>query len=167
MTGQLIVLLFAGQHTSSITSTWLGALLLSNPKAMAEVRAEQERLVRTSRMQALTTAPPPFPQVRAEQERLVPDASSLNYANLLEMDAMRRAITETLRLYPPLILLMRQVSAISDCMLIASLIWTPLILLMRQVSAISDCMLIASLIWTPLILLMRQVSALDGPLMAP
>ena len=141
MTGQLIVLLFAGQHTSSITSTWLGALLLSNPKAMAEVRAEQERLV--------------------------PDASSLNYANLLEMDAMRRAITETLRLYPPLILLMRQVSAISDCMLIASLIWTPLILLMRQVSAISDCMLIASLIWTPLILLMRQVSALDGPLMAP
>ena len=144
MTGQLIVLLFAGQHTSSITSTWLGALLLSNPKAMAEVRAEQERLVRTSRMQALTTAPPPpSPQVRAEQERLVPDASSLNYANLLEMDAMRRAITETLRLYPPLILLM------------------------RQVSAISDCMLIASLIWTPLILLMRQVSALDGPLMAP
>ena len=97
----------------------------------------------------------------------MPDASSLNYANLLEMDAMRRAITETLRLYPPLILLMRQVSAISDCMLIASLIWTPLILLMRQVSAISDCMLIASLIWTPLILLMRQVSALDGPLMAP
>ena len=40
VTGQLIVLLFAGQHTSSITSTWLGALLLSNPKAMAEVRAE-------------------------------------------------------------------------------------------------------------------------------
>merc|ERR1719238_1604564 len=40
---------------------------------------------------------------------MVPDEKSLNYANLLEMDAMRRAITETLRLYPPLILLMRQV----------------------------------------------------------
>ena len=40
---------------------------------------------------------------------MVPDAASLNYANLLEMDSMRRAITETLRLYPPLILLMRQV----------------------------------------------------------
>jgi cytochrome P450 len=65
-------------------------------------------------MHVLNTAraPPPQPQVRAEQERLVPDASSLNYANLLEMDAMRRAITETLRLYPPLILLMRQVSAL-------------------------------------------------------
>ena len=109
VTGQLIVLLFAGQHTSSITSTWLGALLLSNPKAMAEVRAETGAARAASRMQVLTTAPSST-QVRAEQERLVPDASSLNYANLLEMDAMRRAITETLRLYPPLILLMRQVS---------------------------------------------------------
>ena len=43
VTGWLIVLLFAGQHTSSITSTWLGAMLLSNPEAMAEVKAEQAR----------------------------------------------------------------------------------------------------------------------------
>ena len=35
----------------------------------------------------------------------------LRASDLLEMDAMRRAITETLRLYPPLILLMRKVSA--------------------------------------------------------
>ena len=83
VTGWLIVLLFAGQHTSSITATWLGAMLLHNPAAMAEAKAEQEARV--------------------------PDAASLNYANLLEMDGMRRAITETLRLYPPLILLMRQV----------------------------------------------------------
>ena len=41
--GLLIVLLFAGQHTSSITSTWLGAMLLSNPEAMAEVKAEQQK----------------------------------------------------------------------------------------------------------------------------
>ena len=40
---------------------------------------------------------------------MCPDEASLNYANLLNMDAMRRSITETLRLYPPLILLMRQV----------------------------------------------------------
>ena len=44
----------------------------------------------------------------ASQEKLVPDEASLNYHRLLEMDAMRRAITETLRLYPPLILLMRK-----------------------------------------------------------
>ena len=83
VTGLLIVLLFAGQHTSSITATWLGAMLLAHPEAMAELRAEQERLV--------------------------PNEPSLGYKALLEMDSMRRAITETLRLYPPLVLLMRKV----------------------------------------------------------
>ena len=48
-------------------------------------------------------------EVKAEQESMCPDEESLNYANLLAMDGMRRAITETLRLYPPLILLMRKV----------------------------------------------------------
>ena len=47
VTGWLIVLLFAGQHTSSITSTWLGAMLLSNPQAMADVKAEQEKYIPT------------------------------------------------------------------------------------------------------------------------
>ena len=83
VTGWLIVLLFAGQHTSSITSTWLGAMLLSNPQAMADVKAEQEKYI--------------------------PDEASLKYSNLLEMDCMRRSVTEALRLYPPLILLMRKV----------------------------------------------------------
>ena len=68
---------FAGQHTSSITSTWLGALLLNSPEVFAEVKAEQERLC--------------------------PDPQSLNYKNLLEMDCMRRSVTEALRLYPPLV----------------------------------------------------------------
>ena len=83
VTGLLIVLLFAGQHTSSITATWLGAMLLQHPEAMAKCKAEQEARV--------------------------PDPESLKYSNLLEMDGMRRAITEALRLYPPLILLMRKV----------------------------------------------------------
>eukprot|EP00325_Prymnesiales_sp_UTEX-LB-985_P032542 CAMPEP_0174722152 /NCGR_PEP_ID=MMETSP1094-20130205/37685_1 /TAXON_ID=156173 /ORGANISM="Chrysochromulina brevifilum, Strain UTEX LB 985" /LENGTH=899 /DNA_ID=CAMNT_0015922949 /DNA_START=13 /DNA_END=2712 /DNA_ORIENTATION=- len=81
--GLLVVLLFAGQHTSSITSTWLGARILTSPEALAELRAEQERMV--------------------------PDKQSLNYSNLLEMNTMRRSITEALRLYPPLVLLMRKV----------------------------------------------------------
>ena len=83
VTGWLIVLLFAGQHTSSITATWLGAMLLAHPEARQVVQAEQAQRC--------------------------PDEASLTYANLLEMDEMRRAITETLRLYPPLILLMRKV----------------------------------------------------------
>merc|ERR1719238_2263244 len=63
VTGWLIVLLFAGQHTSSITATWLGCMLLSHPEAMKELKKEQERMV--------------------------PDEKSLNYSNLLEMDGMR------------------------------------------------------------------------------
>ena len=60
-----------------------GAMLLSNPQAMADVKAEQEKYI--------------------------PDEASLKYSNLLEMDCMRRSVTEALRLYPPLILLMRKV----------------------------------------------------------
>ena len=44
VTGWLIVLLFAGQHTSSITATWLGAMLLDNPEAQEELQAEQQKM---------------------------------------------------------------------------------------------------------------------------
>jgi len=80
--GLLIVLLFAGQHTSSITSTWLGAMLLSNAEAMADVKAEQAEVFA--------------------------DDSTLTYDSLVKLEKMRRAISETLRLYPPLILLIRK-----------------------------------------------------------
>jgi len=81
--GMLIVLLFAGQHTSSISVTWLGAMLLSHPEALEEVMDEQRHVFEDG------TAP-------------------LSYEKLIQLDAMRRAISETLRLYPPLILLMRK-----------------------------------------------------------
>ena len=42
MVGMLIVLLFAGQHTSSISVTWLGVMLLSHPEALAEVTTEEQ-----------------------------------------------------------------------------------------------------------------------------
>jgi sterol 14-demethylase len=35
--GLLIALLFAGQHTSSITSTWTAMFLLFNPSCMEKV----------------------------------------------------------------------------------------------------------------------------------
>ena len=50
VTGWLIVLLFAGQHTSSITSTWLGAMLLDNP----EVRPTPAQTLTLTRTQTLT-----------------------------------------------------------------------------------------------------------------
>ncbi|KAK4401433.1 Sterol 14-demethylase [Sesamum angolense] len=45
VTGLLIAALFAGQHTSSITSTWSGAYLLRNPKYMSAVLDEQKNLM--------------------------------------------------------------------------------------------------------------------------
>ena len=84
--GLLIVLLFAGQHTSSITATWMGAMLLSHPAEKAKLEQEQERVLGAG-------------------------ASSLNYEALMKLEGMRRAISESLRLFPPLVLLIRKVMA--------------------------------------------------------
>ncbi|GFZ20998.1 similar to CYTOCHROME P450 51G1 [Actinidia rufa] len=46
VTGLLIAALFAGQHTSSITSTWTGAYLLSNKNYLSAVLDEQKNLVK-------------------------------------------------------------------------------------------------------------------------
>ncbi|KAG6426681.1 hypothetical protein SASPL_110908 [Salvia splendens] len=45
VTGLLIAALFAGQHTSSITSTWSGAHLLTSGKHMSAVVEEQRRVM--------------------------------------------------------------------------------------------------------------------------
>jgi sterol 14-demethylase len=43
--GILIGLLFAGQHTSSITATWTGLMLLSNPAYYKRVMDEQRAVL--------------------------------------------------------------------------------------------------------------------------
>ncbi len=43
-----------------------------------------------------------------EQRRVIGDGE-LSYDKLMGLQAMRRALSETLRLYPPLIFLMRKV----------------------------------------------------------
>uniref|UniRef100_I1JMU0 Obtusifoliol 14-alpha demethylase n=1 Tax=Glycine max TaxID=3847 RepID=I1JMU0_SOYBN len=45
VTGLLIAALFAGQHTSSITSTWTGAYLLSDNQCLSAVQEEQKMLI--------------------------------------------------------------------------------------------------------------------------
>ncbi|KAL6517395.1 hypothetical protein OROMI_033096 [Orobanche minor] len=82
VTGLLIAALFAGQHTSSITSTWTGAYLLCNPKYMSAVVDEQRNLVEKH-------------------------GNEVNYDVLSEMEALHRCVKEALRLHPPLILLLR------------------------------------------------------------
>lgn len=82
VTGLLIAALFAGQHTSSITSTWSGAYLLCNPKYMSAVVDEQQKLVEKH-------------------------GNKVDYDILSEMEVLYRCIKEALRLHPPLIMLLR------------------------------------------------------------
>lgn len=82
ITGLLIAALFAGQHTSSITSTWTGAYLLCNKEYMSAVVDEQKNLMRKH-------------------------GNKVDHDILSEMEVLYRCIKEALRLHPPLIMLLR------------------------------------------------------------
>ncbi|KAF7844957.1 sterol 14-demethylase [Senna tora] len=82
VTGLLIAALFAGQHTSSITSTWTGAYLLCNKQYLSAVMEEQKELMGKH-------------------------GDRVDHDILAEMDVLYRCIKEALRLHPPLIMLLR------------------------------------------------------------
>jgi len=84
ITGLLIALLFAGQHTSGITSSWTGFFLLQNPKWMQACIQEQKEIV--------------------EQ-----DGRAINFDTLRKSVKLEACVREALRMYPPLIMLMRKV----------------------------------------------------------
>jgi len=93
VTGMLIAALFAGQHTSSITSTWTGLYLFSE-----KYRSKF------------------LPQVLQEQREIMKEhGEELNYEILSKMDFLHRGMKEALRLHPPLIMLMRYVHEAFDC----------------------------------------------------
>eukprot|EP00761_Pharyngomonas_kirbyi_P012328 gb/GECH01012355.1/.p1 GENE.gb/GECH01012355.1/~~gb/GECH01012355.1/.p1 ORF type:complete len:507 (+),score=122.90 gb/GECH01012355.1/:1-1521(+) len=82
--GILIASLFAGQHTSSITSTWTALLLIHHPDKLAKVMEEQRELM--------------------EQF-----GGTVGWDHLKHMKYLEYCIREALRMFPPLILLMRKV----------------------------------------------------------
>ncbi|KAL5800631.1 hypothetical protein ACOSQ3_032263 [Xanthoceras sorbifolium] len=82
VTGLLIAALFAGQHTSSITSTWTGAYLLKHKEYLSAVEEEQKLLMKKY-------------------------GKKVDHDVLSEMDVLYRCIKEALRLHPPLIMLLR------------------------------------------------------------
>ena len=82
ITGLLIAALFAGQHTSSITSTWTGAYLLRHNEYLSAVLEEQKNLMKKH-------------------------GNKVDQDILSEMDVLHRCIKEALRLHPPLIMLLR------------------------------------------------------------
>lgn len=81
ITGLLIALLFAGQHTSSITSTWTALFILKDKAIMERIMKEQASVA----------------------------GDEISYDTVQEMELMHNCMREALRMHPPLVLLMRKV----------------------------------------------------------
>jgi sterol 14-demethylase len=84
VTGMFISMMFAGHHTTSTTASWLIIELLRNPEVMARVVAEMDALAEAG-------------------------GGEITYQDLREVPWLESSIKETLRLHPPLILLLRMV----------------------------------------------------------
>ncbi|KRB80071.1 cytochrome P450 [Nocardioides sp. Root190] len=83
ITGIFISMMFAGHHTSSGTASWAMIELLRNPSVMTDVVAELDALYA--------------------------DGSEVSFQALRSIPVLEAALKETLRLHPPLVILMRQV----------------------------------------------------------
>jgi len=81
--GLMIALMLAGQHTSNVTSTWLGVHLLCEDEAM-------ERAIE-------------------ELDTVWPKGEELDYGKLRSLKFLQNCVKETLRLQPPIIMVMRKV----------------------------------------------------------
>ncbi|KAJ1256922.1 hypothetical protein BS78_K269600 [Paspalum vaginatum] len=77
VTGLIIMLLFGANNTSSVTSTWTGACLLSHGRWLAAAAEEQREIARRY----------------GDRRRIDHDA-------LLEMDTLHRCVKEALRMHP-------------------------------------------------------------------
>jgi len=84
ITGLLVGLLFAGQHTSGITSTWTGFFLHKYPQYLQECLEEQRQII-------------------AEF------GEEISFDSLKKSVRLESCVREALRMYPPLIILMRKV----------------------------------------------------------
>ena len=83
ITGILLTVLFAGQHTSAVLATWTGLELLRAPSYLAQVRDEISDVYRAEGVMSLSS--------------------------LKQQTALEHAVRECERLHPPLILLIRKV----------------------------------------------------------
>jgi len=83
ITGMFISMMFAGHHTTSGTAAWTLIELLKNPDVLADVVAELDTLYA--------------------------DGREVSHQALREIPLLENSIKESLRLHPPLILLMRKV----------------------------------------------------------
>jgi sterol 14alpha-demethylase len=85
VTGLLIALLFAGQHTSCISSTWTSLFIANDPTLVDRVLAEQRTVLGGNLDKAL------------------------EYEDLQSMDLLHNCLREALRLCPTFIMILRKV----------------------------------------------------------
>lgn len=83
ITGMLVAAMFAGHHTSSVTTAWTMLELLQHPDEMKKVRDELERVYQKG--------------------------EEVTFQSLRELHQTERAVKEALRLHPPLFILLRAV----------------------------------------------------------
>jgi sterol 14-demethylase len=88
VTGMFISLMFAGHHTSSGTSAWTLIELIRHPDVYAEVTSELDELYA--------------------------DGQEVSFHALRQIPKLDNVVKETLRLHPPLIILMRVATATSS-----------------------------------------------------
>jgi len=87
ITGMLVAAMFAGHHTSSVTTAWTLIELLQHPRFLGEVRGE----------------------IRARYA----DAEDYSFESLRDLEKTEGAVKEALRIHPPLFILLR--AALEDC----------------------------------------------------
>lgn len=96
ITGLLIAVLFAGQHTSSITSSWTGYFMVDSRRHSSSSGKDAE-----SGRDAYAAA------VAEQRAILARHGDALSLEVLGEMEVLHRNVTEALRIHPPLLLVMR------------------------------------------------------------
>jgi sterol 14-demethylase len=84
VTGLLIALLFAGQHTSCITSTWTSLFIANSQLWIDRVREEQTQVLKSDLKK------------------------SLDYDDLQQMETLHNCMREALRLCPTFIMILRK-----------------------------------------------------------
>ena len=83
ITGLLLTVIFAGQHTSAVLATWTGVLLLQNQQFLPAILREQKEVLNGTR--------------------------NITLDALRKLNHLEQAIKEAERLRPPLIMLMRKI----------------------------------------------------------
>lgn len=83
VTGLLIALLFAGQHTSCITSTWTSLFIANSHKWVDRVREEQKTVLKDM-------------------------SRKIDYDDLQQMETLHNCMREALRLCPTFIMILRR-----------------------------------------------------------